>query len=62
MAGVVMAIDALLPPLAAPIRLGILVPAGGVAFLGALLLCARGTLKELIGLVLRRAPPAPAPA
>ncbi len=62
MAGVVMAVDSLLPPLAAPIRLGILVPTGGVAFLAALMLCSRSTVMELVALVVRRAPPAQAPA
>lgn len=62
MAGVVMAVDSLLPPLSAPVRLGILVPTGGLAFLGALLLCARATLMELFALVVRRTPPAQAPA
>jgi O-antigen/teichoic acid export membrane protein len=62
MAGAVMAVDRLLPPLAAPIRLGLLVPAGGLAFLCALMLCARGTLMELVALVIRRAPPVQAPA
>jgi O-antigen/teichoic acid export membrane protein len=62
MAGVVMMVDRLLPPLAAPVRLGILVPAGGLAFLAALMLCARGTLMELVALVVRRAPPVQAPA
>jgi O-antigen/teichoic acid export membrane protein len=62
MAGVVLAIDRLLPPLAAPIRLGILVPTGGLAFLCALMLCARGALMELVALVIRRAPPVQAPA
>lgn len=62
MAGVVMAVDFLLPPLAAPIRLAILVPTGGVAFLAALMLCSRATVMELVALVVRRAPPAQAPA
>jgi hypothetical protein len=62
MAGVVVAVDRLLPPLAAPIRLGILVPVGGISFLSALMLCARGTLMELVALVIRRAPPVQAPA
>jgi O-antigen/teichoic acid export membrane protein len=62
MAGVVMAVDRLLPPLAAPIRLAILVSAGGLAFLSALMLCARGTLMELVALVIRRAPPVQLPA
>jgi len=58
MAGAVAAIDALLPPLAAPLRLAILVPGGALAFLAALTLCARGTLMELIALVVRRTAPA----
>ncbi len=62
MAGVVMAVDRLLPPLSAPVRLCVLVPAGGIAFLAALMLCARGTLMELVALVVRRAPPVQAPA
>ena len=62
MAGVVMAVDFLLPPLAAPIRLAILVPTGGIAFLAALMLCSRATVMELVALVVRRAPPAQAPA
>ena len=62
MAGAVVAVDAALPPLAAPIRLGVLVPAGAVAFCVALALCARGTVKELIALVLRRAAPVQATA
>lgn len=57
MAGAVLAIDALLPPLTAPVRLAILVPAGGIAFLAALMLCARGTLVELVSLVIRRKAP-----
>lgn len=56
MAGVVMGVDRMLPPLPAPTRLGLLVPAGGVAFLAALVLCARSTAQELIALI-RRAPP-----
>ncbi|BBD01392.1 MULTISPECIES: lipopolysaccharide biosynthesis protein [Sphingobium] len=62
MAGMVMIVDRLLPPLAAPVRLAILVPAGGLAFLAALMLCARGTVMELVALVVRRAPPVQAPA
>ncbi|HEX7743219.1 MAG TPA: lipopolysaccharide biosynthesis protein [Sphingobium sp.] len=62
MAGAVMAVDSMLPPLPALLRLGVLVPAGGVAFLAALMLCARGTLMELVALVIRRTPPAPASA
>jgi len=48
--------------LPAMMRLSILVPAGGLAFLLALMLCARGSLMELVNLVLRRTPPEPAPA
>lgn len=62
MAGIVLAVDRMLPVLPAPIRLSVLVPTGGLAFLASLLLCARGTLMELVGLVIRRAPPEPAPA
>ncbi len=62
MAGVVLAVDRLLPAMPAPVRLGVLVPTGAVAFLAALLLCARGTLVELVNLVIRREAPAPAAA
>lgn len=62
MAGAVAMLDSLLPPLPAVLRLGILVPAGGLAFLAALMLCARGTLMELAALVIRRAPPQPVSA
>ena len=62
MAGVVFTIDQMLPPLPAPVRLGVLVPTGAVAFLGALMLCARGTLMELVWLVTRRTRPATSPA
>lgn len=62
MAGVVMGVDRMLPPLPAPTRLALLVPAGGAAFLAALALCARSTLQELLALVIRRAPPAQAAA
>ncbi|WP_028056116.1 lipopolysaccharide biosynthesis protein [Sphingobium bisphenolivorans] len=62
MAVLVMMTDRLLPPLAAPLRLGILVPVGGIFFLGALMFCARGTAMELIALVARRAPPEKAAA
>ncbi|MGE4321494.1 MAG: lipopolysaccharide biosynthesis protein [Sphingobium sp.] len=60
MAGVVMAIDAALPPLSAPMRLAVLVPGGVLAFMAALTLCARGTLIELIRLVVHRSAPEPA--
>lgn len=62
MALAVMAISLALPPIAAILRLAILVPTGGVAFLAALMLCARGTVNELVQLVVRRAPPEQAPA
>ncbi|WP_449474477.1 lipopolysaccharide biosynthesis protein [Sphingobium chungangianum] len=62
MAGAVMAIDSQLPAMSALARLSLLVPAGGLAFLAALMLCARGTLMELVSLVIRRAPPLPAAA
>ena len=62
MAGIVMAVDSMLHLLPAPIRLGILVPSGALAFLAALMLCARGTLMELVGLIVRRTPPVQAPA
>ena len=57
MAGVVFMVGKILPPMPAPARLGLLVPVGGIAFLAALTLCARGTLMELIGLVVRRSAP-----
>lgn len=57
MAAIVMAVDSMLPPLPAPARLGILVPVGGLAFLGAVSLLAGETLKELVALVVRRTPP-----
>ena len=60
--GAVVAVDRLLPALPAPIRLGILVPTGALAFGAALMLCARGTLMELVALVIRRAPPVEVPA
>ncbi|HKY80165.1 MAG TPA: lipopolysaccharide biosynthesis protein [Sphingobium sp.] len=56
MAAAVMAIDSVLPPLPALARLAVLVPAGALAFLTALMLCARGTLMELVNLVIRRVP------
>ncbi len=62
MAGAVMAVDSMLPPLPSVARLGVLVPTGGIAFLAALTLCARGTLMELVALVIRRKPPVTAAA
>ena len=62
MAAAVMLLDSLLPPLPALLRLSVLVPAGGLAFLAALMLCARGTLMELAALVIRRESTEPASA
>lgn len=62
MAGIVLIVDSLLPALPAPVRLCVLVPSGAFAFLAALMLCARGTLMELVSLVVRRTAPQPAPA
>ncbi len=62
MALVVTGIDRLLPPLAAPIRLTILVGVGAAAFAGLLALISRDSIRELAALVLRRrAPDADAP-
>jgi O-antigen/teichoic acid export membrane protein len=46
--------DGMLPP----VRLAVLVSAGGASFLLLLLLFARGTVKDLVGLVIRRQAPA----
>ena len=62
MAGIVLIVDSLLPPLPALVRLCVLVPSGAFAFLAALMLCARGTLMELVSLVVRRTALQPAPA
>jgi O-antigen/teichoic acid export membrane protein len=62
MALIVLALDKALPPMAAIMRLGVLVPAGALAFLATLMLCARGTVDELVRLIVRRAPPEQAPA
>lgn len=62
MAALVLAVDQMLPPLAPPVRLGILIPVGGFAFIAALMLCARGAMAELAALIIRRAPPERAPA
>jgi hypothetical protein len=53
MAALVYAVDHLLLPvgLAAPQRLGLLVAVGGASYLALLLLLARDTVRELIGLV-----------
>lgn len=58
MALVVAGIDRILPPLAAPVRLGALVSAGGVSFAAILFLFARATMDEIIGLVVHRTAPA----
>jgi O-antigen/teichoic acid export membrane protein len=62
MAGIVLIVDSLLPALPALARLCVLVPSGALAFLAVLMLCARGTLMELVSLVVRRTAPQPAPA
>lgn len=61
MALIVLAVDSLLPPLAAPIRLALMVATGAIAFGGLLCLFARGTVEELLRLLTRRSAPA-APA
>lgn len=58
MALVVAGIDRILPPLAAPVRLGALVSAGAASFAAILFLFARATMDELIGLVVHRTAPA----
>lgn len=55
MAALVLAIESRLPPLSAPIRLALLVPAGAIAYFGALALVARPLLAELWRLARRRA-------
>ena len=50
-------VDSLLPPLAAPIRLFLLVATGGIGFFAVLSVFSRETLKELITLVVRRQTP-----
>ncbi|WP_340266271.1 lipopolysaccharide biosynthesis protein [Sphingobium mellinum] len=62
MAATVAAVDSMLPPLAPPLRLAILVPTGALAFLAALMLCARGTVEEAIDLIVRRMAPSSASA
>lgn len=63
MAAVVSGIDSVLPDMAAPFRLAILVGTGGLAFVAILMLFARSTMDELIRLVIRRkAPEVAAPA
>ena len=58
MALIVLGVDAILPgELPAPIRLGALVAAGGASFSALVLIFARGTVDDLIRLVLRRQAP-----
>src|SRR5690606_29185887 len=56
MAGLVWLVDGMLPPLAPPARLALLVGTGGSAYLVLLFLFARATLDELVRLVIRRKP------
>jgi O-antigen/teichoic acid export membrane protein len=56
MAVTVMLADGVLPPMAAPMRLAILICVGGSAFCAILFLFARGLANELIRLVIRRTP------
>ena len=60
MAGSVLLVDALLPPLAAPVRLAVLVAAGGLSFGAILFGLARETASELIRLLGRKGVPAAA--
>ena len=62
MALVVLGIDHLLPPLAAPIRLAILVAVGGASFAGLLALVSPETIRDLFALVIRRRAPEAEPA
>ena len=61
MALVVMGVDRILPPLAAPLRLALLVCVGGASFAGLLALVSRETISELIALVVRRRSPSTEP-
>ncbi|MCP3734203.1 lipopolysaccharide biosynthesis protein [Sphingomonas sp. RP10(2022)] len=61
MAVVVTLADQALPPLAAPLRLGVLVAIGAATYGLWLGLFARGTVRELVAIV-RKRPPAPVPA
>jgi len=56
MAVVVMLVESVLPPLAAPLRLAALIGVGGAAFGMILLLFARTTAGELLSLIARRTP------
>jgi O-antigen/teichoic acid export membrane protein len=58
MAGVVVLVDWMLPPLPHVAHLGILVATGGAAYAGMLLTVARPLLKEIVALVVRKEAPA----
>ena len=58
MAGVVRLVEALLPPLAPPVQLAILVGVGAATYGGWLALFARGTVRELIAILRKRPLPA----
>lgn len=58
MGGAVLAVDSLLPPMTAPIRLGLLVATGVATYGAALFLLGRETVNELVTLVVKRQPPA----
>jgi O-antigen/teichoic acid export membrane protein len=60
MAGVVLLVDNLLPPLAAPVRLAVLVAAGGLSFAAILFGLARETARDLLRLLGRKNVPAAA--
>ena len=61
MALIVLCADHLLPPLAAPIRLALLVAVGGASFVGLLALVSRETIRDLFALVIRRRAPVDSP-
>jgi len=54
MALLVMALDHILPPLPAALRLALLAGAGGLAYAGLLFVFARRTLEEIVRLVIKR--------
>ena len=60
MAGIVLLVDAMLPPLAAPVRLAVLVTAGGLSFAAILFGLARETARDLLRLLGRKNVPAAA--
>lgn len=63
MALIVLGCGSLLPAsLAAPVRLAVLVAAGGASFVALLLIFARGTVNDLVRLLVRRQAPEAAPA